>query len=100
MTPADHNVETFGISGELRPYVDRAEAAEIDRTGQRLRDERPVPRAAFRSELRGHLARLGADRPSWRPRHLGRLVAAYAGSGVALMAIAAIGLAGVGPLGY
>jgi hypothetical protein len=88
-----------GISDELRPYVDRSEAEGIDRVGERLEAARPIPRAAFRAELRARLGRLGTAEPRWRPRHLGRLVAAYVGSGLLLLAVAGIGLAGVGPLG-
>jgi hypothetical protein len=89
-----------GISDELRPYVDRDEAAGIDRLGERLLTERPFPRAAFRAELRARLRERASARPAWRPRHLRRLVAAYVGSGLLLLVIAAIGLAGAGPLAY
>ncbi|MDP9244981.1 MAG: hypothetical protein M3O77_07840 [Chloroflexota bacterium] len=88
-----------GISDELRPYVDRAEADEIDRVAQRL-SERPIPAAPFRARLRAQLAERAIEPAGWRPRRLGLLVTAYAGSGLALLAVAAIGLAGTGPLGY
>ena len=62
----------------------------------RLESERPYPRAAFRAELgsrlRGMQAR-GSD-----PGPVRRLVLAYAGSGLLLLAVAGIGLAGAGPL--
>jgi hypothetical protein len=86
-----------GISNELRPYVDSDEAEAFDRLGYRLEEERPIPAAAFRAAL---LGRLGAKRMAWRPRHLGTAVAAYLGSGLALLTVAAVGLSGVGPLGY
>jgi hypothetical protein len=86
-----------GISDELRPYVDRPETDGIDRVGERLEKERPVPRAAFRAELQSSLV---ASRTPWRPRRLGRAIAAYAGSGFLLLAVAALGLTGAGPLGY
>jgi len=98
MTEADRSMGPGGISDELRPYVDRDEVEGIDRLGERLRAERPFPRAPFRAELRAHLRDRAGSRPAWRPRHLRRLAAAYAGSGLALLAIAAIGLAGAGPL--
>jgi hypothetical protein len=85
-----------GISDELRPYVDSGEIEGIDRVGERLDAERPIPRAAFRAELQGRLASMPSP---WRPQRLGLAVAAYAGSGFLLMALAAIGLAGAGPLG-
>jgi hypothetical protein len=91
MTGGDH------ISDELRPYVDRAEVEGIDEIGRRLEAERPIPRAAFRAELQSSL--VGARTP-WRPRRLGFSVAAYMASGFLLLAVAALGLSGAGPLGY
>ena len=61
----------------------------------RLEVARPVPRAAFRGELRRRLAAQGASRPATRRLRL--LITAYAGSGAALLAIAAIGVVGAGP---
>ena len=86
-----------GISHELRPYVDSGEAEAIDRLGTRLETERPIPRPGFRSALQ---LRLANRREPWRPRRLGLAIAGYLGSGFALLAVAAIGLAGAGPLGY
>jgi hypothetical protein len=86
-----------GISNELRPYVDRGESEAIDRIGERLEAERPLPRAGFRAQLQ---SRLATARAPWRPQRLGLAVAAYLGSGLALLGVAAIGLAGAGPLGY
>jgi hypothetical protein len=61
----------------------------------RLRAERPLPSAAFRGDLRRALL----DSPhASRPRRLRLLVTAYAGSGLALLLVAAVGLAGAGPL--
>ena len=68
----------------------------LDRIADRLRAERPVPAPGFRGELRRRL--LVGGRPPIAPRRLRLLITAYAGSGAVLMAIAAIGLAGVGPL--
>jgi hypothetical protein len=64
---------------------------------QRLVAERPVPRAGYRAELRAHLlaSRGTADAP---PQRLRLLIAAYAGSGAVLLIVAAIGVAGAGPL--
>jgi hypothetical protein len=86
-----------GISRELRPYVDSGETEAIDRIGERLEAERPLPRAGFRSARQ---LRLANRREPWRPRRLGLAVAGYLGSGFALLAVAAVGLAGTGPLGY
>jgi hypothetical protein len=90
-------IDRGGISRELRPYVDRGEADAIDRIGERLQDERPVPRAGFRAELR---ARLNAAPASWRPQSLRLAIAGYLTCGLLLLAVAALGLAGAGPLGY
>lgn len=68
----------------------------IERLAHRLEAERPVPSAAFRGELRRLL--LGrAERQASAPVRIRRLIFAYASSGTALLAVAAIGLAGVGP---
>lgn len=70
---------------------DRPEMAALER---RLEAARPVPRAGFRAELRQELL----QRAPMRPPRLRLLIAAYAGSGSALLLIAAIGIAGAGPL--
>ena len=63
----------------------------------RLEAERPVPRPAFRGDLRRAL--LGAaDRRPAAPARLRLMITAFAGSGTVLLAIATVGLAGVGPL--
>jgi hypothetical protein len=89
--------ERGGISRELRPYVDRGEADAIDRIADRLQAERPVPRAAFRADLK---ARLASAPTSWRPRRLRLTVTAYLVVGLLLLAVAALGLADAGPLAY
>jgi hypothetical protein len=94
------NQTTSGISNELRPYVDRGEQEAIDAIGERLTRARPVPRAGFRAALRARLGELGETKPAWRPRRLRVLVTAYAGSGLVLLLVAAVGLSGAGPLGY
>ena len=68
----------------------------LDEIARRLEAERRMPRPAFRGDLRRLLVA-----SSERPLALGRvrrLVFAYAGSGFCLLAVAAVGLAGVGPL--
>lgn len=74
---------------------------DLSAIADRIRDERPVPRAAFRGDLRRLLlaspsSRRGtsaaADR--WRV-----LVATYSALGTLLLAVGAIGLVGVGPFG-
>ena len=86
------------FSDELGQYVDPREAAAIDDLAQLLRDERPRPRPAVRAELRGRLSRLDARPSRWQPRRPARIALSYAGSGLLLLLVAAIGLAGIGPL--
>jgi hypothetical protein len=69
----------------------------IDRIETRLEAERPVPRPAFRGDLRRQLVSR-AERRSVAPPRLRLLIAGFASSGTVLLAIAAIGLVGVGPL--
>jgi hypothetical protein len=70
---------------DLQPLVERLEA------------ERPVPDAAFRGELRRRLlGRAGDARPA--PARLRLLITAYGGAGSLLLVLAAVGVAGVGPL--
>jgi hypothetical protein len=70
---------------------------ELDGVASRLRAERAVPRPGFRGDLRRRL--LADGTPHAAPPGLRRLIAAYASAGTALVAIAAIGVAGVGPFG-
>jgi hypothetical protein len=83
---------------DLDPDLTPAERARLVAAGERLERDRPVPRAAFRGDLRRALlsgrapAGVGAGR--WRV-----LVATYSGLGALLLAVAAVGLAGVGPFG-
>jgi hypothetical protein len=70
------------------------ETPDIER---RLELERPVPRPLFRGELRRSLMSAARTRPE-PPRRLRLAIAGYAASGALLLAIAAVGLAGAGPL--
>ena len=63
----------------------------------RLARDRPIPSTGFRGELRRSLL-AGVASTSTRPQRLGALISAYAGSGFMLLAVALLGLAGVGPL--
>jgi hypothetical protein len=60
-----------------------------DELGHRLSGQRPVPRASFRGAL---ARRLTATDPGYgpRPERLGAMVAAYAGSGLVLIALGAL----------
>jgi hypothetical protein len=81
---------------ELSFDLDPGERAELSVMAERLLAMRPVPRAAFRGELRRSL--LGRGAAPARPRWLRARVTAYVVSGAALLAIAGIGAAGAGPL--
>lgn len=74
------------VSAELRPFVDRSEAAEIDAVADRLRATRPKPDPEFREALGQALAsrsaRTGANLTG--PR-LHAAVAGLAGSGAVLL---------------
>lgn len=69
----------------------------LEQIAARLEAERPVPRAAFRGELRRALLGSAERRPLEPPR-LRLMIAGFTGSGAGLLAIAAVGLAGLGPL--
>jgi hypothetical protein len=70
-----------------------AERKRLLETARLLERERPVPRPAFRGEL---ARQLRARSPG--PRRLRVLIGAYAGAGLVLLAVVAVGLAGAGPL--
>jgi hypothetical protein len=70
---------------------------ELARIARRLEDERPVPAAAFRGELRARLLRRPA--PDRRPARLGALILGYAAAGCLLLLAGAASAAGLGPLG-
>lgn len=78
----------------LEPGLDPREREELSAIAQRLRYERPVPRLAFVAALRKAL--IGTEPEA--PQRAQRLIAAYAGSGLILLALAALGIAGAGPL--
>jgi hypothetical protein len=96
---------TMQTPGEIRrdlpSDLDEAEREALVVLAMRLQAERPVPRPAFRGDLRREL--LGAAPRERRlsgvarPRNIRVLVASYIGSGLLLLGVAAIGLAGTGP---
>jgi len=73
------------------------EHQKLEEVAARLEAERPIPHPAFRGEARRALL-LSAGRHQAAPPRLRLMVAAFATSGFALLAIAAIGLASAGPL--
>ena len=72
-------------------------AREVYELDRRLERERPVPRAGFRAGLRASLLREAGRRKLQRGK-LRLRVAAYAGAGLSLLAVVALGVAGAGPL--
>jgi hypothetical protein len=76
-------------------YEDDAELAEL---ADRMLRERAVPAPGYRGALRRRLL-ADLDRRGPRLASPKLWVAGYAGSGVALLLVAAVGLAGVGPFG-
>lgn len=77
----------------LDPKLKPAERKRLLETAQLLEQARPVPRPAFRGrlarQLRGH---------SRGPQRVRLLIGAYAGSGLTLLLVVTVGLAGIGPL--
>jgi hypothetical protein len=81
---------------DIRDDLEPHDADELAPYGERMLASRPVPRAAFRGELRRRL--VGAQQGlAARPRRLWALAGASFASGSALLFVAAIGVAGSGP---
>ena len=78
----------------LDPKLRPAECKRLLETARLLEQARPVPRPAFRGAL---ARRLGGASPAG-PQRQRLLIGAYAGAGLALLAVVAVGLAGIGPL--
>lgn len=74
------------------------ESAELRAVTAALVANRPSPRAAFRGRLQRRLVRHGI--PSSRPGNLGLLIAAFGIPGALLLALAAAGVLGAGPLDF
>ena len=92
MTPVDPD----RIRRDLPPDLDPAEAEGMVETGMRLSAARPLPEPNFRGELRRRL--LGAQATgAVAPRRVRALAASYALSGLLLLAVAGVGVAGGGP---
>ncbi len=88
------------IRKELAPDLDEAEREALVAIAMRLQAERPAPGPAFRGDLRRQL--LGGAKTRRSPAFAGpqsarALAATYSAAGLLLLAIAAIGVAGVGP---
>ncbi|MFL5908427.1 MAG: hypothetical protein ACJ75Z_12630 [Solirubrobacterales bacterium] len=81
-----------GLSDELQPYVDVAEADRFDRMGEFLRAQRPTPRA-------GLLTRVAAGPEAEAPGQLRLQVVGALLAGLLLLGLALLGASGSGPLG-
>lgn len=90
---SDSRAEHRDIRSDLEPDTPE----ELIALAERLEQERPVPTAAFRGDLRRRL--LAGDLARSRPARLRLLIAGYATSGAALLLIGAASAAGFGPLG-
>jgi hypothetical protein len=64
---------------------------------ERLFSERPLPHPGFRGMLRNQLL-TQAGEGAMQPRRLRLLIPLYASGGLALLAFAAVGVFGAGPL--
>lgn len=82
---------------DLGPDAQPGEAEALLSIADRLERERPVPSVGYRGELRRQLLARVPSGPV-RPHRLGALIGAYTGSGAVLLAVAVLGVAGVGPL--
>jgi hypothetical protein len=73
---------------------------DVQEVADTLTAARPLPTPGFRSHLHSRLVELEARGAARRPAFLWRRIAALAGSGSLLMLLAALGVAGAGPLAY
>jgi hypothetical protein len=83
---------------DLRDDLEPGSGEDLVALGSRLRDARPVPRAAFRGDLGRHLA-ARSSRRRLGITQLRALIATYAMTGLVLLSVGAVSAAGVGPLG-
>lgn len=77
---------------DFEPGIPADERERLERLASRLVGDRPVPRPAFRGDLRRRIVRAP------QTRRLRLRVVAYLVSGAALLAVATLGVNDVGPL--
>lgn len=87
------------MSGEqdLEPTMSAEEREALTLLSERLERERPVPAAGFRGGLRRHLLAAAPHRSNLAAGRYRLLAVSYAGVGAICLAVAAVGLTGVGP---
>lgn len=85
---------------DFEPNVPAEERESLTRVAARLESERPVPGAAFRGDLRRRLVAGESRRTAPRFGFAGtrRLAFGSLATGAAMLLLAAVGLADVGPL--
>ena len=83
------------MNRELRDDLEPHDGDELLSIGERLMASRPVPRAAFRGDLRRLLVD-GSPARSRPPMLWARIGASFA-AGMLLLAVAGIGVGGAGP---
>ncbi len=85
--------EPADFEADLEPGLKATEKRALLKLAAELATDRPVPPPGLRSEVRSRLVspRAGA------PRALGAMIFGYASTGLLLLAVAALGVAGTGP---
>jgi hypothetical protein len=87
---------------ELDPILPPEQRDDLVRLAERLETGRPLPSPTFRGELRRRLLGTATEprrRPSAAAARFRLWVAGYTAAGTLCLAVAAIGLAGIGPFG-
>lgn len=82
---------------DIRLDLEPEAPEELIRMAERLEQERPVPSAMFRGELRRRL--LVGKASHSRPARLRLLITGYASAGSMLLLVGAASAVGIGPLG-
>lgn len=86
------------LRADLEPGLMEPEVASLMPVAERLERERPVPRPSWRGDTGRYLTSEVETTGQPRPKRFRLLVAGYAGSGMLLLAVALVGVAGAGPL--
>ena len=87
------------IRRDLPSELTSPENEELIATAMRVQSLRPTPTPSFRGDLRRKLLNTRPGEQSTTQRSTRTLVAIFITTGVLLLTTAAIGLAGIGPLG-
>ena len=83
---------------DLRDDLEPHDADDLVPLAERLVASRPVPGAGFRGDLRRRLLADEPARPLARPSYLWARIGASFAVGTVLLAVAALGVGGAGPL--